>query len=120
MNDILSLHAYFSGMIAEGFTPANFQGAVDFLDIHKWKAQPRIRFSAGWGTLLTNDFRDCHPQGVSTFDPLSLVCKLASAEGKSAVKLSDNPQKATGPANEIEHYKKIFGNAGMAETKVIV
>src|SRR3984957_10408316 len=23
----------------------------------------RIRFSAGWGTLLTNDFRGCHPRG---------------------------------------------------------
>ena len=29
----------------------------------------RIRFSAGWGTLLTNDFRGCHPNGKNGLHP---------------------------------------------------
>ena len=29
----------------------------------RWTPDRRIRFSAGWGTLLTNDFRNCNPQG---------------------------------------------------------
>ena len=33
----------------------------------------RIRFSAGWGTLLTNDFRGCHPRGEDTLEPLAGV-----------------------------------------------
>lgn len=120
VSDILSLHAYFSGEIADGCTAADFTCAADFIDRNKWKAHARIRFSAGWGTLLTNDFRDCHPQGCDIFNPLSLVCKLISAEGSPAVKLSDNPQKATGPADEISRYQHVFGDAGMANAKVIV
>jgi nicotinate phosphoribosyltransferase len=120
VSDILSLHAYFAGAIADGHTPADFHAADDFNNRSKWQMQPRIRFSAGWGTLLTNDFRDCHPQGYNTFDPLSLVCKLTSAEGHPAVKLSDNPEKATGPADEIKRYQRVFGTPGMASAKVIV
>lgn len=119
VGDILSLHAYFAGAISDGHTPADFYSAGDFNDRSKWKIQPRIRFSAGWGTLLTNDFRDCHPQGYNTFNPLSLVCKLTSAEGHPAVKLSDNPEKATGSADEIKRYQRVFGTAGMANAKVI-
>jgi nicotinate phosphoribosyltransferase len=63
----------------------------------------RIRFSAGWGTLLTNDFRDCHPRGPAAgqdkFGPISLVCKLTSVDSTPTVKLSDNPNKSTGPAD---------------------
>src|SRR5882757_792703 len=68
----------------------------------------RIRFSAGWGTLLTNDFRGCHPRGEDTLAPISLVCKVMTVEGKPAVKLSDNARKATGPASEIERYRRVF------------
>jgi len=45
---------------------------------------------------LTNDFRECHPRGEHWLEPISLVCKLTSAEGKPAVKLSDNYLKASG------------------------
>ena len=67
----------------------------------------RVRVSFGWGTLLTNDFR-----GLVSNDalkPFSLVCKVVSADGRPTVKLSDNPNKATGPKEEIERYKQIFG-----------
>ncbi len=84
----------------------------------------RIRFSAGWGTLLTNDFRECHPRGPGseqdTFGPISLVCKLTSADGVPCVKLSDNPNKATGPADLIERYRRVFGSPVLAEEPVLV
>jgi nicotinate phosphoribosyltransferase len=70
----------------------------------------RIRFSAGWGTLLTNDFRGCHPRGEDTLEPISLVCKLMTVEGRPAVKLSDNSHKSTGPVEEIERYRRVFGS----------
>ncbi|MFS8037201.1 nicotinate phosphoribosyltransferase [Xanthobacter sp. AM11] len=66
----------------------------------------RIRLGFGWGTLLTNDFRGLAPDGV--LDPISIVCKVVSANGRPAVKLSDNPTKAMGPPAEIEHYKRVF------------
>ena len=80
----------------------------------------RIRFSAGWGTLLTNDFRDCHPRGEDTFDPISMVCKVTSADGIPTVKLSDNPRKATGPADQIARYRRVFGSPVLAEEPVLV
>jgi nicotinate phosphoribosyltransferase len=80
----------------------------------------RIRFSAGWGTLLTNDFRDCHPRGEDTFEPISLVCKLTSADGIPTVKLSDNPSKATGPTDLINRYRRVFGSPVLAEVPVLV
>jgi nicotinate phosphoribosyltransferase len=91
VDKILELHAYFSG---------------------------KIRFSAGWGTLLTNDFRNCDPQGGDGFDPISLVCKLVEVEGRQAVKLSDNYRKAMGPPEEVERYRRVFGLEGIADIPV--
>jgi nicotinate phosphoribosyltransferase len=113
VDTILGLHAYFSGTIRNGASPADFRQARDFLDAGKWTPQRRLRFSAGWGTSLTNDFRNCNPQGDNSFDPVNLVCKLNDADGKPAVKLSDNFQKALGPIDQIERYKRVFGLAGV-------
>ncbi|WP_147126482.1 nicotinate phosphoribosyltransferase [Shimia ponticola] len=67
----------------------------------------RVRTSFGWGTLLTNDFKGLAPNdGLA---PFSLVCKAVEADGRPTVKLSDNPNKAMGPSNEIERYKRVFG-----------
>ncbi len=115
---ILELHAYFGGTLRNGAMAADFRRAGDFLDERKWIPNPRIRFSAGWGTFLTNDFRNCNPLGDDCFDPVSLVCKLSEVEGKPAVKLSDNYLKAMGPAAEIERYRRVFGSAGMANLPV--
>lgn len=93
VNEILALQEYFSG---------------------------RIRFSAGWGTLLTNDFRDCHPRGEHDLEPISLVCKIVSVEGRPAVKLSDNAHKATGPVDEIERYRRVFGTSPVLGPEVLV
>jgi nicotinate phosphoribosyltransferase len=123
VDDILGLHAYFGGILAKGITPAsvksNFRSAADFHDPAKWTAERRIRFSAGWGTLLTNDFRACDPAGGNDFDPISLICKVSTVESKPAVKLSDNYAKALGPPSEIERYRRIFGTAGVSNIPVI-
>lgn len=80
----------------------------------------RIRFSAGWGTLLTNDFRGCHPRGEDDLDPISLVCKLVTVEGRPAVKVSDNPRKSTGPAEEINRYRRVFHSVAATPVEVLV
>jgi nicotinate phosphoribosyltransferase len=93
VDDIVRLHEYFFG---------------------------RIRFSAGWGTLLTNDFRGCHPRGEDTLAPLSLVCKLTSADGVPTVKLSDNARKAFGPPDLVERYRRVFGSMAQVGAVVVV
>ena len=119
VDEILGLHAYFAGTPRNGTSPSDFHDASDFLDERKWFPERRIRFSTGWGTLLTNDFRNCNPRGDDAFDPASLVCKLNDADGRAAVKLSDNFKKALGPPDEIERYRRVFGSAGMAEAPVV-
>ncbi|MGH9536619.1 MAG: nicotinate phosphoribosyltransferase [Terriglobales bacterium] len=119
VDEILGLHAYFGGTPARGVTPDDFRCAADFMDRKKWTPGRRIRFSAGWGTLLTNDFRGCDPGGGSGFDPVSLICKVSDVEGRQAVKLSDNYAKALGPPSEIERYRRIFGTVGVSNVPVI-
>ncbi|WP_298090303.1 nicotinate phosphoribosyltransferase [uncultured Sphingomonas sp.] len=72
----------------------------------------RVRMSFGWGTNLTNDFRGCDPDGDDGLSPISLVAKVISANGRPAVKLSDNPAKATGSPEAIARYLRIFGDDG--------
>ena len=119
VDTILALHAYFGGTLRNGASPAGFRKGSDFLDESKWAPERRIRFSAGWGTFLTNDFRNCNPRGDESFDPVSLVCKLSEVDGRPAVKLSDNYAKAMGPVEEIERYRRIFGTAGVANVPVL-
>jgi nicotinate phosphoribosyltransferase len=80
----------------------------------------RVRTSFGWGTNLTNDFRDCDPSGGDALAPISLVAKVIDANGRPAVKLSDNPAKATGEPEEVARYLRIFGDRGMVRTPVAV
>ncbi len=119
VDPILGLHAYFGGMMAKGAGPGDFRNAADFHDRNKWTAGRKIRFSAGWGTLLTNDFRGCNPNDGDGFDPIGLICKVSTVEGRPAVKLSDNYSKALGPAPEIERYRRVFGTAGVANAPLV-
>jgi nicotinate phosphoribosyltransferase len=80
----------------------------------------RVRLSFGWGTNLTNDFVGCPPGGSVNLDPISLVCKVTSADGHPAVKLSDNPEKATGDPAEIARYLRVFGEEGRVRHAVHV
>lgn len=81
----------------------------------------KVNVLIGWGTNLTNDFRGCAPSGVDgRLKAISLVCKVTEANGRPAVKLSDNITKATGPADEIERYRRVFGEEGIVELPVAV
>lgn len=91
--DIIAIHDYFRGKVGVGF---------------------------GWGTLLTNDFVGCHPDGADIMKAISLVCKVHEVNGHSAVKLSDNFEKATGSASEIEYYRNAFGIEGIKNAPVLV
>src|ERR1700680_1382216 len=119
VDEIIGLHAYFGGTLQGGASAQEFRSAVDFQDRQKWIPGRRIRFSAGWGTLLTNDFRGCDPKGGSEFDPISLICKVSDVEGRPAGKLSDNYAKALGPASEVERYRHVFGTAGMTNAPLV-
>ena len=90
-------------------------GIIERLYRH-FHGQARLGF--GWGTLLTNDFRGLDPD--SNLDPISLVCKVVSANGHMAVKLSDNPLKAVGPADEVARYKRVFDVGTQRQQALVV
>jgi len=95
----------------------------DGLDVEKIaelhaKFSDRVNVSFGWGTLLTNDFRGLVPN--DSLAPFSLVCKAVSANGRPTVKLSDNPEKAMGPQDQIDRYKRVFGVGEQERMRVIV
>jgi len=80
----------------------------------------RVRMSFGWGTNLTNDFEDCAPKEIKSLKAISMVCKVSSVNGRPAVKLSDNPEKATGTPEAIAHYLDVFGNENRVRKTVSV
>lgn len=80
----------------------------------------KVRMSFGWGTNLTNDFDGCAPSPNAALKAISLVCKVSSANGRPAVKLADNPRKATGDRGEIARYLRVFGSVGREEHAVLV
>ncbi len=95
----------------------------DGLDVDKivelqGKFAGRVKPSFGWGTLLTNDFRGLVDDDALA--PFSLVCKAVSADGRPTVKLSDNPLKAMGPAEEVARYKRVFGVGEQVAREVVV
>jgi len=93
---------------------------VDTIESTARHFRGKTNLSHGWGTMATNDFIGCDPRGGDALDPISLVCKITEVNGRPAVKLSDNPAKATGQRSEIDRYLKIFGTAGMADQLVVV
>ncbi len=80
----------------------------------------RVNMSFGWGTNLTNDFRDCAPVTNAGLKSISLVCKVVDADGRPAVKLSDNPMKASGEESEVARYLNVFGTVGRVAQDVMV
>ncbi len=97
-----------------------FSDGLDVGKIEELQARfaGRVKVSFGWGTMLTNDFT-----GLVADDrlaPFSLVCKAVSANGRPTVKLSDNPEKAMGPAEEIARYKRVFGVGEQVRMAVVV
>ncbi len=91
---------------------------VDAIEALQARFAGRVKVSFGWGTMLTNDFVGLSDDnGLS---PFSLVCKAISANGRPTVKLSDNPNKAMGPAEEIARYKRVFGVGAQEAIEVTV
>jgi nicotinate phosphoribosyltransferase len=95
----------------------------DGLDVDKIKElhqqfDGRCRVSFGWGTMLTNDFKGLVADDALA--PFSLVCKAVAANGQPTVKLSDNPRKAMGPADEIARYKRVFDVGAQTSVEVLV
>ena len=86
-------------------------------DLHQ-KFNGRVKVSFGWGTNLTNDFRGLVSDG--SLDAFSIVCKPIKANEKSTVKLSDNLNKAMGPSEEINRYKRVFGIAEQKSFDIFV
>ncbi|WP_127597578.1 nicotinate phosphoribosyltransferase [Nitratireductor alexandrii] len=80
----------------------------------------RVRMAFGWGTNLTNDFEGCAPVEIDSLNAISIVCKVSHANGRPAVKLSDNPEKATGAPEEIQRYLTLFGETGRVAKPVKV
>lgn len=78
----------------------------------------RCKVSFGWGTMLTNDFKNLVEDNALA--PFSLVCKATSANGRPTVKLSDNPRKAMGPQDQLDRYKRVFGVGEQEEIDVFV
>ena len=99
-----------------------FSDALDVAAIEKAYRHfdGKVRMSFGWGTNLTNDFVDVAPTTNERLNAISLVCKVTEAAGRPAVKLSDNPNKAVGDAQEIARYMRVFGVEGRVETPVLV
>jgi nicotinate phosphoribosyltransferase len=91
---------------------------IDVIEAIHDRFHGRLRIGYGWGTLLTNDFRGLVPDG--RLDPISIVCKVIEANGRPAVKISDNPTKAIGPEAEIARYRRVFGTGGQAVLPVVV
>ena len=94
---------------------------IDSIEESVRELRGQVNLSIGWGTNLTNDFKGCTPVGADgDLKAISLVCKVVEADGRPAVKLSDNPNKILGPEAEVLRYQRIFGTAGVAAAPVLV
>jgi nicotinate phosphoribosyltransferase len=93
---------------------------VDSIEATYKHFQGRVRMSFGWGTNLTNDFEDCAVVKNEDLTAISLVCKVTEANGRPAVKLSDNLNKATGDSEEIKRYLRVFGSEDRTRQKLVV
>lgn len=99
-----------------------FSDGLDIDDIERLSTHfnDKAKIGFGWGTNLTNDFRDSTPMPNQQLNSFSLVCKVTEANGRPTVKLSDNLEKSTGPTSEIQRYLKIFGNDGISRSEVVI
>jgi nicotinate phosphoribosyltransferase len=111
---------------AKGRDPGNkllvFSDAldVDTIEAVYRRFSGRVRLSFGWGTNLTNDFEGCAPKRNDALKAISLICKVTEANGRPAVKLSDNPNKSVGSPREIDRYLRVFGAEGRVEQPVTI
>lgn len=97
-----------------------FSDGLELEDIEALHARfhGRVGVAFGWGTRFTNDLEGCAE--APGLHPISLVCKVTRAGGRPAVKLSDNPAKATGDPAEIARYRAVFDEADGAPRALTV
>ncbi len=104
--------------------PSDGLDAERMVALYKQFSQRVGTYTFGLGTMATNDCKACWSSNswpsLSQFKPFSMVIKVTEANGKSAVKLSDNPGKAMGSPERVERFKKIFGVTGMNEQEIFV
>ncbi len=94
-----------------------------------------IGLANGWGTNFGNGIEGCHPRpddeavvrgeklGISNdvlFRGHSFICKPAFANNNPCVKISNNPNKATGDSYAVAEYTKDFGTEGHVAQDVLV
>jgi nicotinate phosphoribosyltransferase len=85
----------------------------DALDVDKCLRYRALAEEAGFaptfgiGTYMTNDF--VHRADGSPSKPMNIVVKLSSANGRPAVKISDNVGKNTGDKATVERVKEELG-----------
>lgn len=98
---------------AEGITDKKVVVFSDSLDIEHCLEYKTIAEEAGFtptfgvGTFFTNDYINTTTQEKSK--PLNIVIKIATANGRPAVKLSDNMGKNTGDQEKVQEVKKKLG-----------
>ncbi|AUZ95024.1 nicotinate phosphoribosyltransferase [Agrobacterium phage Atu_ph07] len=125
-NPIEAGYEYIKWWSSRGIDPMTklciFSDGLDTRTIHELynEFNGKMQISFGWGTNLTNDFKGLLPVGNNGLDPISLVCKVKEANGLSAVKLSDNYEKATGSNEQVTRYRNVFGNDGVSGAPLIV
>ncbi|KAJ5895595.1 Nicotinate phosphoribosyltransferase [Penicillium taxi] len=77
------------------------------LEYKKIAEEANFNPSFGVGTFFTNDFINMASSEKSK--PLNIVIKIATANGRPAVKLSDNLGKNTGDQTKVQEVKKKLG-----------
>ncbi|KIW07133.1 nicotinate phosphoribosyltransferase [Verruconis gallopava] len=97
----------------QGITERKAMVFSDSLNIEKCLQYKKAAEAAGFapsfgiGTFLTNDFVNIKTGRKSV--PLNIVIKLASCNGRQAVKISDNIGKNTGDKATVEEVKQRLG-----------
>ena len=100
-------------MPSDGLNPERLASNVAYM------VDKVARVPQAMGTNFVNNSKGLL-KGVPAFGPFSQVCKVTQANGRSAVKLSDNPNKAIGDPVRVARFKQIFGTAGQVAQQVDV